>query len=68
MSISVSDIRSVSEHTVLERVVTAGRGKRSDARFEQPMWAVVRLRDELIVRVETYTDSAQALEAAGLSE
>jgi ketosteroid isomerase-like protein len=43
-------------------------GKRSKAGFEQPAWFVTTFRDGLTVRVETYADSEQALEAAGLSE
>ena len=49
-------------------VVGAGRGKRSRARLEAPLWFVDTLHDRLIVRVETYADSAEALEAAGLEE
>ena len=49
-------------------VVGAGRGKRSRARLEAPLWFVDTVHDRLIVRVETYADSAEALEAAGLEE
>jgi ketosteroid isomerase-like protein len=35
---------------------------------ERPIWFVTTLRDGLAVRVETYVDPKEALEAAGLSE
>jgi uncharacterized protein len=68
LSTSVSEIRAVGEDKVFVAAVGAGRGKRSEARFEQPLWYVMTVRDGLIVRVEDYADAAQALEAAGLSE
>jgi ketosteroid isomerase-like protein len=68
LSTSVSEIRAVGDDKVFVAAVGAGRGKRSEARFEQPLWYVMTVRDGLIVRVEDYADSAQALEAAGLSE
>jgi ketosteroid isomerase-like protein len=68
LSTSVSEIRAVGEDKVFVAAVGGGRGKRSEARFEQPLWYVMTFRDGLIVRVEDYADSAQALEAAGLSE
>jgi ketosteroid isomerase-like protein len=68
MSLSISDIYAVGEDKVFVATAAASMGRRSKARYEQPMWFVHTLRDGLIVRVETYTDSAQALEAAGLRE
>jgi ketosteroid isomerase-like protein len=68
LSTSVSEIRAVGEDKVFVAAVGAGRGKRSEARFEQPLWYVMTVRDGLILRVEDYVDPAQALEAAGLSE
>jgi ketosteroid isomerase-like protein len=67
VSLSISDLRA-SGDKVFQAVTGRGRGKRSKAGFEQPIWFVTTFRDGLIVRVETYADSAQALEAAGLSE
>jgi hypothetical protein len=49
------------------RVTATSRGKRSKAGFEVPVWCVTTFRDGLAVRVETYDDPEQALEAAGLS-
>ena len=69
LSLSVSDIRAVGEDRVLFSATTKGRGKRSQAPFESPpIWYVVTVRDGLVMRVEAYLDSAQALESAGLSE
>jgi ketosteroid isomerase-like protein len=68
LSTSVSEIRAVGEDELFVAAVGAGRGKRSEARFEQPLWYVMTVRDGLILRVEDYADAAQALEAAGLEE
>jgi ketosteroid isomerase-like protein len=67
LSTNVSEIRAVGDDKVFVAAVGGGRGKRSEARFEQPLWYVMTVRDGLIVLVEDYPDSAQALEAAGLS-
>jgi ketosteroid isomerase-like protein len=61
---SVSEIRAVGEKVFVAATAT-GRGKRSKARFEAPVWFVATLRDGLVVRVETYDDPEEALEAAG---
>jgi ketosteroid isomerase-like protein len=45
-----------------------GRGKRSGAPVELTIWFVTTFRDGLAVRVETYVDPTEALEAAGLRE
>ena len=45
-----------------------GRGKLSKVPMEQPIWFVTTLREGLAVRVETYVDPTEALEAAGLRE
>ena len=36
--------------------------------MEEPLWFVTTFRDGLALRIETYVDSAEALEAAGLEE
>ena len=36
--------------------------------MEAPLWFVTTFRDGLAVRVESYVDSVEALEAAGLRE
>jgi ketosteroid isomerase-like protein len=68
LSLSITDIRAVGADRVFVAEVATGRGKRGKARYEQRIWYVVTFRDRLITRVETYFDSVQALEAAGLSE
>ena len=52
-------------------VVTAlyrGRGRGSGVPIEARFYAVYTLRDSRVVRVDEFTDRAEALEAAGLSE
>jgi ketosteroid isomerase-like protein len=67
LSLSVIDMRAIGDR-VLYAVTGRGRGKRSGVPIEAPIWFVSTFRDGLAVRVETYVDSAHALEAAGLSE
>jgi len=67
LSVSVTDMRAIGDR-VLYAVTGRGRGKRSGVSLEGPIWFVTTFRDGLAVRVETYVDSAEALEAAGLSE
>jgi ketosteroid isomerase-like protein len=45
-----------------------GTGKGSGIDIDQRVYQVVRLRDQLIVRVDEFYDRSEALEAAGLSE
>ena len=52
LRLTVTDIRAVGEDRVFVAVVGAGRGKRSRARLEAPLWFVDTLHDRLIVRVE----------------
>ncbi len=49
-------------------VTGRGRGKLSGAPVAGPLWFVTTFREGLAVRVETYVDPKEALEAAGLSE
>jgi uncharacterized protein len=65
--LSISDLRASGDR-VFQAVTGRGRGKRSKAGFEQPVWFVTTYREGLAVRIETYADSMQALKAAGLSE
>jgi ketosteroid isomerase-like protein len=67
LSVSPTDIRASGDR-VFVAAMTRGRGKLSRADVEQLGWLVVSFRDGLVVRVETYADPAQALEAAGLRE
>jgi ketosteroid isomerase-like protein len=63
----VAEIRAVGDKVLVAATAT-GRGKRSKAAFEVPVWFVSTFRDGLVVRVETHDDPEQALEAAGLRE
>ena len=67
VSLSVSEMRAIGDK-VLYAVTGRGRGKRSGVPVERPMWLVTTFRDGPAVRVETYLDPSEALEAAGLSE
>jgi ketosteroid isomerase-like protein len=66
-SLSVSDVRAVGDRVFIA-ATGRGRGRLSNVPMEQPIWFVSTLRDGLAVRVETYVDPAEALEAARLSE
>ena len=44
------------------------RGKGSGAETETPMGSVVDFQNGKVIRVRTYLDPNEALEAAGLSE
>jgi ketosteroid isomerase-like protein len=67
ISLSISDLRASGDR-VFQAVTGRGRGKQSKVPMEQPIWLVTTLRDGLAVRVESYVDRDDALEAAGLSE
>jgi uncharacterized protein len=67
MNTSVSEIRAIGDHVLVAATLT-GRGKRSKVPYKLPVWWVTTVRDGLAVRVESYLDPEQALEAAGLSE
>jgi ketosteroid isomerase-like protein len=67
LSFSVSDIRATGDR-VFVAGKGGGRGKRSKAHSEEPIWYVVALRNRRIVRVQGFASRAEALEAAGLSE
>jgi ketosteroid isomerase-like protein len=53
---------------VLLQYRTDLRGRGSGAKFEFRRWCVVTLRKGRALRTEWFTDRAEALEAAGLSE
>ncbi len=67
VKLSVPDVRAIGDK-VFWAVTGRGRGKRSGVPMEAPLWFVATYRDGVAVRVETYGDSAEALEAAGLRE
>jgi ketosteroid isomerase-like protein len=52
---------------VVVRIRQGGRGKQSGAEVQMPPYSqVYRLRDGLAVRIEVYSDGADALKAVGL--
>jgi len=53
---------------VLLQYRTDLRGRGSGAKFEFRRWCVVTMRKGMALRTEWFTDRAEALEAAGLSE
>ena len=53
---------------VLLQYRTALEGRGSGAKFEVRRWCVVTMRKGKALRTEWFTDRAEALEAAGLSE
>jgi ketosteroid isomerase-like protein len=54
--------------SVVVRVWQGGRGKQSGAEVEMPpYWQVYRIRDGRAVRIEVYSDDAEALKAVGLA-
>ena len=67
IDLSISDLRATGDR-VLYAVAGRGRGKRSRVPVELSSWFVTTLRDGLAVRVETFVDPKEALEAAGLEE
>ncbi len=67
ISLSISDLRPIGDR-VFFAVTGRGQGKLSKVPVERPIWFVTTLRDGLAVRVETYVDPKEALEAAGLRE
>jgi ketosteroid isomerase-like protein len=64
----ILDIRAVGEDQVFLAAVLTGRGKRSRATYRERLWYLMRFSNDLVVRVDTYVDEAEALEAAGLRE
>ncbi len=67
LSTSVSEMRAIGDKVLVAATAT-GRGRRSKAGFEVPVWFVTTFREGLVVRVETHDDPGGALEAVGLRE
>jgi uncharacterized protein (TIGR02246 family) len=67
LSSSVSELRAIGDKVLVAATAT-GRGRRSKAAFEVPVWFVSTFRDGLVVSVETYDEADQALRAAELRE
>ncbi len=63
----VLGIQGVGDMTI-SNVQAHGRGEGSDTPFEDAIWVVSQLRDGKVVRWQTFSTEAAALEAARLSE
>ena len=61
------EIRDLGERTVAIGIVR-GRGRASEAEIESPHGTVTEFKNGKGIRVRTYLDPNEALEAAGLSE
>jgi ketosteroid isomerase-like protein len=66
--ITVSELVDLGGDQVLGVAETTVRWKRSGMTLTEPRFAVVSVRDGLIVRLNVYRERAEALEAAGLRE
>jgi ketosteroid isomerase-like protein len=62
------EIFDVDDETAAAVYRVVGRGKRSGARVEHPIGATFRLRNGKLLRIRSYLDPREALEAVGLSE
>jgi ketosteroid isomerase-like protein len=66
------DVESLTDadeaNAVVARVRLRGRARHTDIEVDVPFSITARIRDGRICRSEAYTDHAEALEAAGLSE
>ena len=67
LRIEADDVRGVGDRIVLTGRIR-GRGLSSSAEIEQPVGLIFELRDNRVLRVRSYSDPAEALEAAGLSK
>jgi len=67
--VEAEEVGPVGDDRVLMQARTFSRGKGSGAYVESPpFWQLCTLREGKLLRVVNYTDRAEALEAAGLSE
>jgi len=57
-----------SEDRVVAMTRVSGRGRESGVAVDQRFAQVWTLRDGAVIRIETYLDEGEALEAAGLGE
>jgi ketosteroid isomerase-like protein len=62
-----SDVRDLGDELVATGAVRA-RGRESGVETESPLGAVVEFRNGKAIRVRTFLDHGEALEAAGLPE
>jgi ketosteroid isomerase-like protein len=67
--LEVEDLRDAHPaEAVAARVRLRGRAAHTDLDFDVPFAMAIFIRDKRIYRTRSYTDYAEALEAAGLSE
>jgi ketosteroid isomerase-like protein len=67
IQVKLSDIRDLGDRVVaIGRIRT--RGKESGAETESPWAYVAEFKDGKAIRIQTYLDPKEALEAVGLSE
>jgi ketosteroid isomerase-like protein len=64
----VERITDVDDEHVIAYVRGRGRGTTSGAGFDQRSFAVIKFRGGKVLRIDSYPDEAQALEAVGLRE
>jgi ketosteroid isomerase-like protein len=64
----VTDVRDAGEDRVFAAIHEWGIGAESRVDVEQRRYFVFTVRGGLLVRVQMFSESAEALEAAGLSE
>ena len=67
LRIEIEDYRDLDD-SVLAIGCVRGTGKSSGIQIEEPFAVLFVIRDSVFVRVDSYGDREQALEAAGLSE
>jgi ketosteroid isomerase-like protein len=66
-AVEARDLQAVGD-TVVADAVQHGEGKASQIEMEQPFFMLFTFRGGKIVRIESILNTADALEAAGLSE
>jgi ketosteroid isomerase-like protein len=67
IQLRVGDIRDLGERILFFGDIR-GRGKASSVEVRQPLAWIAEFKDGRIAHLHTYTDTAEALEAAGLRE
>ena len=66
--INIDDVSGLGDDYVLVASRNAIRGKGSGIQIDQAIWTVVAVTDGKIAAISDFTERAEALEAAGLSE
>jgi ketosteroid isomerase-like protein len=64
----VTDLRDAGEDRVFAAIHERGIGTESDVSVDQHRYLIFTLRDGHVVRVHMFSESAEALDAAGLRE